>query len=294
MPADEWAAFNRSVLREARRLKLPVERLDPGLLVIQGLGERGLLNLAQLCHAAAPTEWTALIERHLRIVTDPTAFTGFHPDLLRIRLVPDSAAPASAEPEAPPSPVIHPYAESVVATLTVDLPTTVRIANTEEVTGAGLGIDEAWSRAWAQTRSRERPDRNELLGPETAAVHIIEGPSFFTSSLVEFLPDLLPGIDLKGALVSIPRRHTILDHAIHDLSTVEAVQVMLPLTRRIHADGPGSVSAHLYWWRPGSGVGAGPGQGHLAWLPSYLNDDTLEFHPSPDFVELLNTLGPAA
>lgn len=285
MPEAEWADFNRAVLAAARRLKLTVERLDPGLLVLRGAGERGLLNLAQLCHAAPRPEWPDLIGRHLRIVTDPASFTGFHPDLLRVRLMPDSAAPQELT-----TPVIRPYAESVVAMLTVDLPTTVRLVEADELAGAGLGVDEAWGRAWAQTRAAEHPDHHEVLDGE-AGVHSFNGQSFFVSSLVEFLPDLVSDIGLDGAVVSIPRRHTVLAHAVSDLRVVEAVQTLLPLTRRLHAEGPGSVSAHLYWWRPGAG-GPGPGPGNLVWLPSYLDDHALEFHPPPAFVDMLNTLGP--
>ncbi len=295
MAADEWAGFNRAVLAAARQLGLVVERLDPGLVVLRGTGERGLLNLAQLCHAVPTIEWPGLIAHHLRIVTDPQAFAGFHPDLLRVRLMPDS----TAAPEVT-SPVIRPYAESVVAMLTVDLPATVRLVEAGELAGAGLGVDEAWARAWAQTRATERPELHETLPGMEADVHTFNGQSFFVSSLIEFLPDLVPDIGLDGALVAIPRRHTVLAHAIADLSVVEAVQALLPLTRRLHADGPGSVSAHLYWWRPGAddrladpARRPGPGPGHLVWLPSYLDGDAaLEFHPPPAFVEMLNTLVP--
>ena len=59
-----------------------------------------------------------------------------------------------------------------------------------------------------------------------------------------------------------------------------AIENMVPFTRRLFTEGPGSISAHLYWWRDGS----------LAWIPSDMANDSISLHPTTEFLEMLNLL----
>lgn len=277
MTVSEWESFNAVVHDVLRHLKAEVERSEPGVLVLKGGLHLGLLNLAQHCHANPRREWQDIIQHHLEVMRETVdADVGYRRESMRIRLVPDDYAPS----ELRESHVAQPYAESVIALLALDLPTAVRPVDREELVDDGIDVADAWALAWGQTREHERPTNVDQIEVNGAKVHSIFGESFFVASLVEFLPELIGEIGENGALVSIPRRHTIVAHVIHDLAVVPAIQTMLPITRKLHAEGPGSVSAHLYWWRAGS----------LSPLPSSLREGEFEFFPPPDFVELLQSL----
>jgi hypothetical protein len=78
-----------------------------------------------------------------------------------------------------------------------------------------------------------------------------------------------------GALVAVPNRHTMLYAPIADLTVVDTLQAMAILSQRRHAEGPGSLSPTLYWWR----------DGHLLALPVEVDDDGVRFFPPNEFVE---------
>jgi hypothetical protein len=278
MDAREWAGFNEVVRDVMKRTRIDVERYEPGAVVIRDRGTFGLLNVAQLCHVNPRGEWPAIVANHFANVL-AAGEEVWAPDLLRVRLFPDDYF----GPEALAATVTRPYAESVVAGLVIDLPTRVQTVAPEQLAEAELDPDAAWDLAWRHTRASERPEHYEVANINGAPVHSMLGDSFFTASLVQFLPDLVGAIGPNGAVVSIPRRHTILAHVVENLAAANAVQGMLPLTRSLYAEGPGSISAHLYWWRDGD----------LRWLPSMVSETAIEFYPPDDFVDMLNGLDPA-
>lgn len=278
MPEAEWEMFNDAVERALRRLRLSCDLSAAGQVRIEGRGTFGLLNLAQTCFGNDRSEWDAIVVDHFqRTLAALSEHTPLERTQLRVRLLPDDFGDVSDCTTW----LSRPYAESVIAAVAVDLPTTVRVPKRADLAVLGLTDDELWELAWAQTRVEPGPEQHEKEMIDGARVHSIFDPSFFTASKVQFLPDLVGPIGQDGALVSIPRRHTILAHVISDSSVVAALQMLIPSTRGLYAEGPGSVSAHIYWWR----------NGRLDWLPVIAEEGRVEFHPPQEFIDLLARLG---
>lgn len=275
-----WARFVDEVDRSARRQRLDVERHVPGALIVRELGTLGLLNIAQLCHGNPMPRWPAMLDEHFAFVRDAmSAPATLHAEQLRVRLLPDDFGPPEAVGDVM---VTMPFAESVNAAIAFDLPTTVQMATAESLAQVGLDIADAWPEAWRHTREREHIDQHDVIEVDGAVLHSLFGESFYVASLVPYLGDLIDGIGEAGAIVTLPRRHTILAHVIRDTSVARAINPLVANTRRLFAEGPGSVSAHLWWWRAGE----------LRWLPVQVEDDAVTFYPPDDFVELLGSLPP--
>ena len=276
-----WAAFDDQVRQSVQRLGLDVERIEPGAVFVRNQGMLGLLNVAQLCHAQPPSDWPRVLDEHFTAALSGSAGDDVLTSAqLRVRLLPDDYGPPELIGN---EMVLQPFAESVNAALAFDLPTTVRMATASDLEPLGLDQAAAWELAWQQTRTSERVDQHDTVEVGGVQLHSIFGESFYVASLVRFLPDLIGDLGPHGAVVSFPRRHTVLASAIHDMSAALAVQAMIPDTRRIYAEGPGSVSAHLYWWH----------DGELTWLPVQVENDRLAFYPPETFVDMLNSLPPA-
>ena len=87
----------------------------------------------------------------------------------------------------------------------------------------------------------------------TAASRLIGAvESFFTATHALWAEELVGPPSPHGALVTVPNRHTLLVHPILDLRVMSATNHMLELTRRMYAEGPGSISDGLFWLRDGT------------------------------------------
>ncbi|HEX2898851.1 MAG TPA: hypothetical protein VHS96_03930, partial [Bacteroidia bacterium] len=69
-------------------------------------------------------------------------------------------------------------------------------------------------------------------------------------------------------------------HPIEDSSVIKAINMMIPMTYGMHHEGPGSISANLYWYR----------QGKFMKLPYNIGNQSLNFQPPSDFVAMLDYL----
>jgi hypothetical protein len=267
----EWRAFNRLLVKRMVRAGLTGHVEHPGVLVVDG-GERlSLVSLAQACKSAPPRRWGVLVDAHL-VHLQPGRGDALQAEdarrCLKVRLVPDELAPAVAEP----------FAHGVVAGLVVDLPQTVVGVTIAQLASWGLPAADAWRQAWANVAAEAAPEEVERLAFGGAEVVSVYGDSFFTASKVAFLPDVVGPVGPDGALVAIPRRHTILAHLLGDGPAGEVVGPLVLNTRRLHVDGPGSVSPHLYWWK----------DGELRWVPASVDDDArIELYPPAELAPLL-------
>ena len=86
----------------------------------------------------------------------------------------------------------------------------------------------------------------------------------------------------RGAIVSMPIRHSVLVHPIDDSTVRPAIAGMIPITRQLFKQGPGSVSPHLYWWRDGA----------LEWIPTFFDGTPsgVEVYPSSELSDLVADL----
>ena len=283
MDSVDWLEFHCEVHDVVAELDLAVSRVDPGVLRLADGRALSLFELAQRCHILSRDAWRELITLHLRTMTAHLgdiieAYSTFD---VRIRLAPDT--PADAETFAYLG--ARPFAEGVVALLAVEVANAVRCLNIDDVASLGVDVDELWASALAQTESFEHPDElHEIDLGDARFVHIF-GQRPFTASMIGVVDELISGcaeIGEFGAIVALPLRHSILVHPIHDVSIEAAIAGLVPITRQLYKQGPGSVSPHLYWWRDGA----------LTWIPTVYEDDRMivEYYAPPELVEIISTL----
>jgi hypothetical protein len=269
MSDADWSAFARTVRYVVRRLRLDVTAYEDGALITP-TGGYALRNLAQLCTSLPRREWNDLVHHHLVAVSRGLATpTPFDIRNARVRLHPERFAGPDWDPQI----VSRPFTADVVAIVVADLPDTIQVLRRSDLEASELDEEEVWDEAWGQTRLSGRPEHDEVSETSGAPIRSMLGSNFFTASLVRYLPDLVGEIGEQGALVAIPRRHTILAHVITDARVAYAVNTMVPWTVRLFDEGPGSISRGVYWWREGS----------LELLPATLEHNTIEFRPPSEF-----------
>lgn len=216
----------------------------------------GLLNLAQTCHAIAPPGWEEQVARHLGAIlfdpiTDREQSLDEIRDRLKVRVYPaDYLDAILARPgEVGLQPVAWPVAPGITAMLTEDLPTAVRTIRREELVRWELADDEARAIGLENVRREDRPPDVEPSSDQ--AVGAFMGDSFFTTTWLMLLDELLPEVPPHGAVVAVPMRHVLVVEPIRGADIAGKIGPLLHLTHRLFADGPGSISPDLYWWRPG-------------------------------------------
>lgn len=280
MATTEWFEFHCELYDVVSELDLAVSSIGAGVIRLRNGRSLSLLQLAQHCHLRSRDDWHELITTHLCTMTAHLhdgleAFSTFD---LRIRLVPDSPA----DGEVLRSLGARPFVEGIVQVLAIDVAGAVRCVPEREVTELGWDRDAVWASALAQTELLEVPD--ELHTIDIGGVDILHAFSeraFMASTVrvVDHVVGEIAHIGDSGAIVSMPLRHSLLVHPIDDDSARTAIAGLIPITRQLFKQGPGSVSPHLYWWRDGK----------LQWIPTFF-DGTMggvEFYPSDELANVV-------
>ena len=283
MGPDEWFEFHCELYGVVAELDLAVTTIGPGAIRLRNGRSLGLLQLAQHCHLRPRDDWRGLIAAHLRTMTahlhDIVApFSVFD---LRIRLVPD----------APDDSVMlralgaRPFAEGIVQVLAIDVADAVRCVPVSEITDLGWDEDEAWASASVQTELFEVPEEVHTIDIGGVDIVHVFGERPFTASMVGVVDRLVAEVAHiadTGAIVSMPLRHSLLVHPIDDAGVRTAIAGMIPITRQLFKQGPGSVSPHLYWWRAGG----------LQWIPTFFDGtmEGVEFYPSDELAVVVANL----
>lgn len=284
---DEWASFSALVRAHAGRRRWVGDLaegyvMQPFPEVVMALG-----TIARLCHAAPRADWAEMIATHLDRAVAMDEALDTDPDqsraLLRARLVDGSYLEQFSWELAQ-----REVAERLHLVLAHDLPTMVSTPARGELRRLG-DEDELFALALAQTRAEAPPDpdRYDLPNPDGTRVPVwlVNDESFFTATHALWAEELVGPPSPHGALVTVPNRHTLLVHPILDLRVMSATNHMLELTRRMYAEGPGSISDGLFWLRDGT----------LTRLPHRVEHARLVFATPDEFLDVLYGLdNPAA
>lgn len=220
--------------------------VEDGILRLKGsAAEYGLSNVAQAWRQSRPSERRDLLLERLAVIDaqqeSPQIAPADMPALARPQLW---ALADAAELEG--DLVMLEVADDLVAVLSVDLPTTVHAVHPRDIAGTGLTEDELWQRAVQQLDDGESIERNFL--DDDQLVEVLVSDSHFLATQVLALEELMGALPEHGALVALPHRHVLALHPIRDTTVLDAVGVMAPFAVEQFEAGPGSLSAHLYWW----------------------------------------------
>lgn len=276
----EWWSFNRLVVMELEAQGFRVDASTAGeVRLIDEQITLGLLNLAQQCRNARKESWPTVIAEHvarLGLVDDVPDTLLDGADMLRVMLVPDDYLPRDV------ATVHRSFAESVLAVLVADLPTSVRTIAPDDLVRWDISNTDAWKLGWQNTRRNTDPIDIATVDVAGAPITVAHGEHFYTASHVCWLEELVGPVGQWGALVAMPRRSTLLVHPLWDASAVDSIEPMVLNARMLNLEGPRSVSAHLYWWRAGE----------LRWVPTMFDerDESIEFFPPPDLSDVLAAL----
>jgi len=278
---DQWAEFTRMVGVALKSRGLRFDREGTTVVVTHPRQTTvGLTTLAQVCKGEPSDLWPQRIEEFLAAfdaVEDRSDVESLDEvrSMVKARLYPDDYAVGT-----PIELVARPFAESVLAVVTLDLPTAVQAVTTDVLERWQVDVDELFDLAFANAWADGPSEREEAhLGPDLT-ISVLVGDSFFTTTSVGRLDELID-VPAGGALVSIPNRHVILAHPVESVEVVRVVSPLIEMTRRFYDQGPGSLSQHVYWWR----------DRQLWWQPAVVGPGGIEFHPTDDFVQMLNRLG---
>lgn len=284
MTADEYRAFEAAVVHDFKGRGLSVRIQDDGAFVGAGEDELvyGLSNLAQLCHRVERSDWPDVIRAHFEGIAalgpeiDRTMPFEEARSLLRIRVF----RVADNDPDLVQKLVKVTLCPDLVAALALDLPTTVRTINSDDVDGWSMPVDELF-RIGSSNLASELPTyhRERIEVAEDSSLEMLQGETFFVSSQIYRFGEIV-GELANGALVVLPNRHTLMWHVIEGAGVLRAIETLVRGAATFYAKGPGSLTPDLYWWHRGA----------MTHLPAAIHRDKLNFAPPDSFMELLNSL----
>jgi len=269
-----YPAFEHLVREELRRQGLEVE-IDDGYATVPGRpGKYGLENLAQACALRERAQWPQIIEAHFaalrRAEAEREALGGARTfeqaaPLLAVRLWP-------AEFVAQIGPGALVYREDLPGLVTVlvyDLPETIQQVRPEEAAAWGRPGEELFALGLDNLRRKPRPEIRRVAMEGERRVTVLSGTSFFVASECLRL-DHFPGcVGRYGAVVGVPTRHIMLAYPVDDAAALEAAGLLVPIVYGMCQQGPGSLSARLYWCY----------QGRFAEVPYRVEGKTVHIAP---------------
>lgn len=285
---SEYSEFIKYVENYFQKLSLDYEIDDAAVTVGEnnlGFNILGLNNVAQMCKQNDLKDYESVVNDHfdtmIRIHQFDQEFEKSIPyfekveKYIAVRLY-DSGYASYLEEE---NLVIQDFAEDIIAMLVFDLPESVINIKPEQVQFWGKTIEELF----VLGRKNIKENYPVNLSEEIVGEHSIwfaEADHFFASSFTFDIAEYPQTIGKKGSIVSIPNRHTVIIYPINDLEVLGAVSDILYLTKRMHEDGPGSITDKIYWYNDGKFIN----------LPHKTENEKLIFSPPQIFVDILNAL----
>jgi hypothetical protein len=279
---EEWRAFALALTAELDRRSVAY-RVDEGVMWARWGSEEdealGLTNLAQLCRAAGIETFPVVISSHFDALIagrgDRELAGQLGADLtaarphIKMRLYSRDTFSGGSEQF-----ILRDVADDLTAVLCYDLPSNVVTVTADSINKWGVERDELYYQALANQRRTERGPVEDIdVGG--AVIKAMTGESFFVASNLLLLSDFMPADVPFGALAAVPNRHTAL----------RAIDAMVVMASNLCAEGPGSISPNLFWWRDGV----------IRTLPTRETEEHYEFVPPDDFVnEVLEALAERA
>ena len=253
-----------------------------------------LATLACRCAKLPGDDWPEIIAQHLDGVLGSQASPGGDtaadapPDTVRswsaarprlaIELRPMEDEPGDDVDVSQPSRIDLP---GVVSALVFDMGRSFRPVTRKESDAWDLNDEALFEAALKNLRAMsEMPGPQRVPLANELELYACSGDSPLIGSLALLLDAHPELIGEHGAIVAVPTRHTLLVHPIRNRRAIEVIHGMIPMVDRIAQEGPGRVSANLYWYQ----------NGDFTLLPCDEKDGEYCFHPPQSFARLLDML----
>lgn len=264
-------------------------RLGEGMLEVDesvfGHSHLGIVNLAQRCSASALESYSVIIGGYFDAVRGAMEFDrefektahDFEQvkEYIGVRLYDDAYMRHLGKDKA----VGRDIAPDLYAMVVFDLPQTVKNVQKEQPALWGKSEDELFNLGLENIR-RKYPLRMEREDAGGFYVWHINNEHFFSPNIVFDMENHPRLVGSHGSIVGLPRRYTALVYPIEDLELVDALQFMISATAGMCAEGPGSLSSNIYWYKDGK----------LINLPYSFGRDKLDFTPPESFMNMVEEL----
>jgi len=285
---EQYAAFIEAV-EEYYYSKNVTYTLEDGLIEVGpndfGFGKQGLVNVAQVCNLDKIKNYKAIVTEHFEAQVRAHQFDKEFDDLvedyerikdyLAVRLYPNDYADSVGREVT----IGRDFAESIYQMLVFDLPDTIKSIRPDQAEKWGKTIDELFE-VGIENVKKKYP--LQLSKQETGIFEVFfaQGDHFFVPNIV-FDKDTLEDISgSKGMLIGLPHRHVALMFAIENIHVVEVLTLFINTVNGMYKEGPGSVSAGVFWYY----------NGVFTNLPYTIEDNTVQFNPPDEFIALLDSM----
>jgi len=286
--AGEYSEFLKAIANYFNKKKITYE-LGDGILIVTvkdfGATNLGLMNVAQACKRNRIESYNNIISDHFDTLVKANLFNAEFQKIvddfdkvkkyIGVRLYNKSYI-AQVGKELT---IVKNFAGDIYAMLIFDLPSSITNVQPEQAEKWGRGLDELFEIGLQNIRDNYPFDISQQ-NLNTCTIWFIQGNHFFTPNIVFDLSNFPKFVGSKGSLIGIPHRHSVIVYPIENLETVKAINQLIPIIYGMNAEGPGSVSNNLFWYK----------DGYFENLPYKIDDKNLQFFPPDNFVDMLNTL----
>jgi hypothetical protein len=285
---SEYSDFLKAIENYFNKKNVTYE-LGEGVLTVGandfGFTSLGLTNVAQVCKQDKPTNYHNLVSSHFESMVRANLFDAEFKKIVHdfekvkkyigVRLYPkDYIANIGKDLT-----IGKDFAGDIYAMLVFDLPESITNVQPEQAKKWNKDFDDLFQIGLQNIKDNYPLDISQQKF-NTFTIWFIQGHHFFTPNIVFDLNNFPKFVGSKGSLIGIPHRHSVIIYPIENIETITAINQLIPTIYGMNAEGPGSVSNNLFWYK----------DGHFENLPYKINDKELQFFPPDSFMELLNTL----
>lgn len=285
---NEYTLFIKELDRYFKGLKLGYEIGDGEAIVAEnnrGFNKLGLMNVAQVCKQAEQQSYRGIIEDHFQALIDAKEFDAEFEKIIddfekvrqyiAVRIYNDEYVSFSGIDNV----IGRQLAEDVYAMLVFDLPYSIESIRPEKTTQWGKTADELFD-IGVQNVRENYPLSITKETFQDFDIWFVQGEHFFTSNIVFDIEKYEGLVGSKGALVGLPHRHSAIIYPVENIETVKAINGLIPAINGMNQEGPGSLSANLFWYN----------ESVLTMLPYTVKEGKLQFFPPEEFLKMLNEL----
>ncbi|MDL2234849.1 hypothetical protein LJC07_01680 [Christensenellaceae bacterium OttesenSCG-928-L17] len=242
----------------------------------------GLSNLVQICAQVQPREYADIMARHFNLLLESKEFeTQFQKRIADFEYVKPYLAVRLYDWEylqaAGGDTFLHrPVAGELYAALVWDFPTAIQNVKRDEIAQWGKTEEELFAIGMDNIRQAYSMQPEEIdIGEDTLFGFGYE--HFFVPNILFDLEKNPAFVGKGGAIVAAPTRSFAMIYPIHSLKVASALNTFFTNVPRLHAQGPGSLTAEIYWYRNGQFE-----------VLNYEVGEKISFTPSEEFLALLN------
>lgn len=250
-----------------------------------GLSDLGLVNIAQYCSNEDPSKLEEHVAGHFDTLIRGHEFNRTFDTIkkdydkvkayLGVRLYNQS----SIEHLGLDKTIGKSVGGDVYAMIVYDLPDTVTSVPPGDAEHWTVNEGDMWRDALRNSRAKYPANilNRELQG---ISFKTVEEDHFFSPNVIFDIANQPELVGQHGSLISLPTRHIVIIYPINDLGVVQALNAQIQVTHGVFANGPGSLSRSIFWYKDGV----------LTAQPSKIEEGKLVFTPTEDFVDMLNQL----